>query len=360
MARFVLFGPTMRPTLLLASTALLMAACIPPNLADDVVEEPGADPDSEPAPDPVPAIATDGAYAIESTLDVQAAAVLPQTAYDAVQTLRGLRDEPGRTLFDLAEEAGVPAVEEIRAALPSSLESRLYGWIDGELATYTHGDGPVATAIDDVLTICETPLAEVELASDLTITGATATHRLREVGFAIDGLVLRYDLANLDGLPLALQATVAATVISDGPVAQLTLSRHAFGLPFGQLALTAIEDVLQLRYGTDLRGVIGLLIDCPALAADVADQCYYGVCVGHEAQLLAVCEGGLDRLADKVRDELLAYDFDAITLHAGTAQLSDGATVDGVADAVVGGVWTADLDAGMGPRAAPGTFAGGR
>ncbi len=345
----------MRPTLLIASTALLMtAACISPTLGDDVVEEP------TPTPEPTPALIADGIFAIESTLDVQAAAVLPQTAYDAVETLRGLREEPGRTLFDLAEDAGVPAVSEIRSALPSSLESRLYGWIDDELATYTHGDGPVATAIDGVLTVCETSLAEVHLSSELAIDGGSATHSLRAVGFAIDGVELRYDLANLDGLPLALEATFAATVAGDGTVSHLTLGSHAFGVPFGALALTAIEDVLQLRYATDLRGVLGMLVDCPALAADVADHCVYGYCVGHEMELRSVCEGGLDHLATWLRAELTAIRFDAITLRAGTAQLGDSAPVDGLADTVAGGVWTADLDVGMGPRAAPGTFAGDR
>lgn len=351
-------GKGMRPTLLLASTVLLLTACIPPTLGDDVVDEPGTDPG--PQTEPLPSLRTDGTYTLDTTLDVQAAAVLPQTAYDAVETIRGLRDEPGRTLFDLAEQAGVPAVGELRAALPGALESRLYGWIDDELATYTHGDGPVATALDGVIMVCETSLAEVQLSSELAIDGTTATHRLREVGFSIDGLELRYDLGNLEGLPLALEAAVAATVVSDGRVTQLTLGRHAFGLPIGQLAMAAIEDVLRLRYGADLRGVLGLLVDCPELAANVADRCYLGVCVGNEAQLITICEGGLDHLADELRGQVTALDFEAITLHGGTAQLTDGATSDGVADAVVGGVWTADLDAGMGPRRAPGTFTGGR
>jgi hypothetical protein len=343
------------------SMMLLTACAVDP----DTTPDDGTDPESEeqeeqdPPPPPPPPMATDGAYQVESTLDIQAAALLPQPAYDAVETIRGLRDMPGQTLFDLAESAGVPAVAEIRDALPWALESRLYGWIDSQLASYTHGDGPIAVAINTVLTLAETSIAELRLRSELTLEGSTATHRLDTIVFAYEDYEVSQELAGFSTV-LDLEADPAATCTPDGGEAQLALGAHSFGIPYGELALAALDDVLAAEFGTDLRGTLGLLVDCPALAADIADRCYFGQCVGHESQLLAICEGALDYVADEIHERVAAVRFDAISLDAGTARMLDGATDDNVADELAGGIWTARIDAGMGPRSAPGTFTGTR
>lgn len=343
---------------ILVSFCALLPACVAVDPVPVSVPDPDSDPDEEPPPPPPPApLACEGTYGIDTVLDVQAAAVLPQTAYDAIEILRGLRDAPGQTLFDLAEEAGVPAVGEIRDALPSSLESRLYGWIDDELAQFTHGDHPIAVALGLILRVAEATVAEIHLGAELTLDGDAAVHTLREVGFAIEGREVRIGVEEWAGV-LDLDGEATARVTPDGTDARLALGAHAFGLPYGELALRAIEDVLVLELGADLRGALGMLIDCPTLAHEVATTCYWGACVGHEAQLLEVCEGGLDHAAAQIRSRLAAVRFDAIALDAGTARLLDGSPADRVADDLVDGVWQATIDAGMGPRFAPGTFAG--
>jgi hypothetical protein len=346
------------------SMVLLSACAVDPDTlpgggGDDGETEQEEEQDDPPPPPPPAPLATDGTYQLESELDIQAAALLPQTAYDAVETIRGLRDMPGQTLFDLAEAAGVPAVGTLRDALPWALESRLYGWIDSQLASYTHGDGPIATAIDLVLTLAETSIAELRLQSELTLDGGAATHRLDTIVFAFEGHEVSQELAGFSTV-LDLEETPAATCSPDGTEARVTLGAHSFGIPYGELALAALDDVLVAEFGTDLRGTLGLLVDCPSLAADVADRCYLGVCVGHESELLAICEGALDYVADEIRERVGAVRFDAISLDAGTARMIDGAPADRVADQLTGGVWTARIDAGMGPRSAPGTFTGTR
>jgi hypothetical protein len=339
----------MRVTWLLFTIPLLFAAAC-------VVPDGMAEPEPEPQPEPEPLVC-DGSYQVESVLDIQAAAVLPQQAYDAVELIRGLRDNPAETLFDLAEDAGVPAVEEVRDALPSYLEDRLYGWIDGELATYTHGDAPIAVLIERILAVAEAVIAELRLSSDLTVEDGAAVHRLREIAFAIDELEIRQDLASFGGI-LDLDESPTATVTPTGDTATLALGTHSFGLPYGELALAALDAVLQAELGTDLRGALGLLIDCPRVAHAIATRCYLSQCVGHESQLAAICEGGLDFLAAEIDTRIGAMRFDAIRLQSGAAVLADTAPADGHADTLTAGVWTATIDAGMGPRTAPGTFTG--
>lgn len=310
-----------------------------------------------PAPAPV-ALAVDGAYDLRTTMSVEAGALLPATAYDAVQTIQGLRDHPADTLFDLAERAGVPAVGTIRAALPSALESRLDGWIDDAVRGVTTGDGTIAQVIGGVLAIAHAEVGQVHLESQLTIDGATARHRLDTLELDVMGQALAYDVAPLAAIGVELDATCDADVTRAGADATLALGAHTFGLPYGRIAWRAMEDLVRARYGRDLRALLGDQVRCPAIAATVADQCVLGVCVGHESDLRAICEAGLDRAVAELRTRVEAAAVTPIALDAGAATFLDD-DGDHVASSL-DGTWTARLDLGQGLRAAPSTFTGSR
>jgi len=332
----------MKPAWLIALALVPVAAC-----------------DDEPVPsDPEAILFGSGTYTVSSTLTPQATAVLPQQAVDIVDALRGLRDQPGRTMFDLAEEAGVPALDELRSALPDSLESRIYGWIDEAMDGITYGDGPAAEAIDAVVDAAETVIGEVRLTSTLDLDAPSSTHRLRTMAFALPHVDARFDLDALAGTPVALSVQ-APTLLQATPM-RVSFGRHAFGLPYGELAYQAIEAEVRARYGTDVHGLLAAAIDCPAIAAEVANQCVVGVCVRNQPQLREICEGAVDYLADELHDRFAAARFDALTFDAGTGVLAEGDTLDGQADAITGGVWTATVDIGLGPRPVPATFTASR
>jgi hypothetical protein len=100
------------------------------------------------------------------------------------------------------------------------------------------------------------------------------------------------------------------------------------------------------------------------VAASVAQKCILSLCVGHREELQELCEQGLDAAIEKLHEELASMRFDAVTLSSGTASMWDaaegGGARDGALDRIAGGVWTASLDLGMGPRPAPATFSGVR
>jgi hypothetical protein len=102
--------------------------------------------------------------------------------------------------------------------------------------------------------------------------------------------------------------------------------------------------------------VLADAIDCPGLAHSIANKCVLGQCVGHEDDLVEVCEGGVGYAVEQLHAQFTAVDFDAVILHAGTATASD-ADANGVYTRIAG-TWTAELDLGVGPRPVPATFSG--
>jgi hypothetical protein len=312
---------------LLSAALLTLAACDSANGTDE-------------AP-----VALAASYRLATTIDLPASAALPADLAAALDLLRGLRDAPGATIFDLAGQAGVPAVDELRDALPGALESRVEGWVDDQVRAALAADPEVAAALDLVVDAADTVLAEIHLASELS----GGQHRLITVGFDVAGTAATFPV---DGLPLT---TVPASLQVSGGA--LAIGGHAFGLPVGDLAYQAFSAEVERRAGTDVRGVLADAIDCPTIAAAVADQCVLGACVGHEDDLLAICEDGIDYLVAELEARFAEANLDVLRLERGSASLID-ADGDGIAEQLGAGTWTASVDVGAGLRPAPASFVG--
>lgn len=328
----------------------------------DDPDSPAPEPEAPPLPDPAP----DGAatYEVVSTFDVPVSTLLPGPAYDAVETLGDFRDDPGATLFTILDEAGVPGAGELRDALPGPVQDELDAMLTDAIESAEVGGTPASDHLDFVLAQSELVLGRFDVVSDLALSredkdGAlAATHRVRALRIPAGGpveLELPED-PSLDAVFTLEQHPDAS--VEDGT--ELVLGDHSFGLPYGEHAWMALDLAMHEAYGTDLRGALGEIVDCGSIAASVADQCILGLCVGHEQELTALCEQGLDLLVDEMHAQFSALRFDAIRLAHGQATLADGPVPDGRADALVDGVWQASLDLGQGPREVPATFTGTR
>lgn len=308
-----------------------------------------SDTDPEPEPQPQPQPVASGTYQVRSDLDLTIEAVLPETAAGYVSTLRDFATNPTETLFDLAEAAGVPAVAEIRSALPDAVENKLEGWMNGEIEKLTIGGVPVPQVAGTIASLAETALTRFALESELSIAGTTATHTLKTLDLTPAGLNV---VVSITALP---DDVIAATTTCSTAQGALALGDHAFALRYGEYMWTAIDHAVTQRYGTDLRGVIGGTVNCPALAQAVAAKCYFGVCVGHAAQLTAICNKGVDEVVERMHDKVAAMRFDALHVASGRAALVD-ADQDGDAEALAAGTWDAEINVGLGLRRVPATF----
>ena len=334
----------MTKTILLACS--LLAGCVVhhPVLGGDDDDVP-----TTPPPPPPPVVVAAGAYQVRSVIDVTVEAVLPEPAEELVVTLREFSEQPAHTLIDLADEAGVPAVSELRDLLPDMLESRLEGWLDDEIAKVRVGGVPVTELAAGVARLAETALTQFELDSELVIEGANATHRLTALDLAPAGLDAR----------LALDVAISATASVTSRGGTLVIGDHSYGLAYGEYIWRVMDAAIAAQYGAGIREAIGNAVNCPHIAQTIANKCVLGVCVGHASLVEELCEAGLDEVVGIAHDKIAGLRFDVLHFAQGSAKLVDS-THDGIADSLTDGVWAAEINAGFGLRPVPAAFAGAR
>lgn len=302
-----------------------------------------------------------GTFFVTSRFSVPATVAAPGPLGDALRLVHGLAEDPGTALLDLAGDAGVPAVEELRWALPDAVEAELAAWMNAYLRTATVDGVSPHARIAELDALVRSVLLEWELRSTLALPdGAPGRHE--PVALAFDSP------AGPVVIPVAATAPVTAGVgftasVSwpEGPggAAVAAIGDHAMGVPFGRYALEALDAILLARTGApDVRAYLAAAVGCEALAASVADECLGPVCVGHEAELLAVCDGGLAEAAARLEARVLGLDFRAIHLAAGTATAAGASRSPARgATALQDGVWTATIDLAQGgTEAATATF----
>lgn len=283
-----------------------------------------------------------GTYRVDSRIDITVEALLPEPVESIVVTARDFSVNPAETLFDLAEEAGVPAVGTLRDVLPDYLENKVEGWMNDEISKLTVAGVPVTQVAAGFVALAETSLTNVSLKSELTISGGTATQTLTVLDLSPTGLDKQFELGALPA------DVITQTTTATSARGTLAIGEQTFGLAYGEYAWQAIESACTAEYGQGIRATLGTAVDCPSLAGRIANKCVWGVCVGHAAELTSICERGLDEVVERVHAKFSAMTFDAIHYTAGTATI----TPSGLS----GGVWTAEINAGQGLRPVPATF----
>jgi hypothetical protein len=326
----------------------LLAGCVLPTSQPgddgddpDVPEVPEV-PDVPPKP---PVVVASGLYQVQSTIDLTVEAVLPEPAAAMVVTLRDFSTQPAHTLITLAEQAGVPAVSQLRSVLPDALESRFEGWLDDEIAKVEIDGVPVTEVAASAAALAELALTRFELESELQLDGDRSSHRLTAIDLAPAGLEGR----------VALDVEISAPLTATSGAGAVALGDHGFGLAYGEYLWRACDAAFAARYGNGIRATLGQAVNCPRIAQAIAGKCVLGVCVGHADLIEELCERGLDEVVERAHDKFAALRFDVLHFASGTARLVD-TTQDGIADALTEGVWTAEINAGQGLRHVPATF----
>lgn len=306
-----------------------------------------------------PSILLSGAFAVRSPFDISASAAAPGPVRDALNLVHAFAVDPGAAILDYADQAGVTAASALRAALPSALMSRLTGWMN----TYIKSAGRNGVVPYDRLVWLDDTVRGLllywTLESRLALpVPAPGTHLARALVFADpSGSPLSYPV---DPALLTPATNVVAVLAWPGGMspALVTISDHAFALPFGRYALPALDAILLARYGTpDVNAYLADSVGCAGLADYVASQCVSIVCVGHESDLTDLCAGGLAEGARQIEAQILGIDFKAIRFVQGMAT-AVGAEPENPqkTTALQNGTWTVTVDFGSGAQPANATF----
>jgi len=352
-------GPSASPLLIgkvmrIAIASLLLVGCIAPGTgsSDDDGDEFGGGSGSgsgsgsgieQPAP------VASGTYQVRSDIDLTVEALLPEPVENVVVTLRDFQANPAATLFDLAEAAGVPAVETIRDALPAYVEDKLEGWINDQIANVTFNGVPVTGIAAEVVALAETTLTHFAIDSELTIAGGTATHTLTGPDFPPARLDAKPPFAPAFG-----EITSATTTYSSNKTTA-TIGDHGYAIAYGEYAWRALETGFVATYGMNPRDALLAAVNCGGLATTISQKCVYGYCVGHKTELKAICERGVEEVIDRAHAKFAEQRFDLVHFAAGNATLVDS-DHNLVAEKLGSGVWDAEINAGMGLRHVPATF----
>jgi len=281
---------------------------------------------------PLPQLAP---YVVRSRLAVQLEIT---DVTSAVAALQAFSQHGGTTL--LAQS--LPSVTALNA-LPSTLRSKLDGWIDTELDKQKLGAMTARAGVGQIATIADNVTNNVVIESMLSISPSGASHTLSDLSFDPLSLDVVVPIGGLMGD--VLEQTTSATVAAGGALA---LGDQKFGLAFGNHAWQAIELAATTTFGSGIESIEK--VDCNAVAQAVAARCVSSTCVGHSSDLLAMCQQGLTAMVDQLRGSLTPVVIDSLHFTSGTARLVD-TDQNGYAEQIADGMWNAQIDDGMGARA---------
>ena len=181
------------------------------------------------------------------------------------------------------------------------------------------------------------------------IGDGTVTHTLTALDFTPAGLDTHIAFAGLPGDITSATTTCETTALS------ITIGDHGYSLAYGEYAWRAMEAAFVQQYGIGIYDGIHAAGNCEGLATAISQKCYWDYCVGHKAELKAICVRGVDEAINRAYEKLAAHRFDLVHFLSGTAQLVD-ADADLVVEALAAGAWDAEINAGMGLRHVPATF----
>ncbi len=297
---------------------LLFAVACSSNIGSD---DPGTDPTDPNNPENVNKVA--GTYEVTSAYDLRNSPDVSESIADALGPLTGLSDDPAGALMDALEGTEVgDLLDSLPSAIRSIVENQINDYIQEKLYEGVPVTGQIAEYVDMISTI----LTNFEVITTLKVGNAddagnaNAEHSLAAIAFPQDGM--RHVVAT----PAIINALAIARDVSVGvdlSAGAINFGDHALELPLGDFAVTAFHQALSDKFGiTDLGDALAGMVDCDGLAADIGDVSVAGFTVLSESQLVGFCTDGLDKVAQKVDDQIRNLEVAQLHFMGGDASVS--------------------------------------
>lgn len=333
-------------------------------------------------PDGLPVTPTlHGKYELYNQLDLTSTGILPNAANDILKALSDFRESPSSTLVQLLDAANVPVVDQVLGIVPGPIKGLVLGYIDEHVFKALYDKVPVTKQITGMLDDLASIVTKFELVTTLDLPEGDAIGDARSP-HSISGIAYNWSeerhVINAPELVSTLtkqtpktNAVMLEKLSSEIETGRLKIGDHTFSIPVGSFTVYAADLLVKEKFGVEnLRGAVGKIVDCKALAADVSQRCIDPigpgkVCVGHEKEIEGLCTTGLDILVGVIVGQIKGLDIPLLKLTEGTAQMWDapapGQPLDAIVSRIDKGFWTAEINAGgMGQRPVIATFTGKR
>lgn len=320
-----------------------------------------------------------GKYELSNKFDLSSAGVFPEVVSDTLRALSDFREKPSSTLVQLIDAANLPVVDNVLSVIPGAIKNLFFGFIDEHVFKALYAKVPVTKQItgllDDIASIVTKfeVLTTLDLPEGDAIGDARASHAI--AGMAYNWSEKRHEirapelLSNLTVQPVDTNAVALEKLSSELETARLSFEDHTFSVPIGTFAVYAAEKLAKDKFGKEsVRAVIGDVVNCKALAENVAARCIgtggTKVCVGHAPEIEGFCSTGLDILVGVLLGQLKNLDLPFLYLEQGTAQMWDapaeGQPLDAIVSRLDRGYWTALVNIGGTKEPILATFTGRR
>lgn len=136
------------------------------------------------------ATAAGGTFEVNTTVDVNALAVAPENAVEAVRMLRVFGDDPGGAIVNEADRAGVPAVKKLHDVLPEVANDGLNDLITDAIVKDSRGN-QVRGAMTDIADLMDATLFQFDLVSEISLPDNAGPRSTRFAAWTLAAFVAR-------------------------------------------------------------------------------------------------------------------------------------------------------------------------
>lgn len=302
---------------------------------DDVGGE--VEQDTDPVDVPEPEMSYHGAYEVTTTMDVAGSGVLGEHVGGTLVLLSEFHDNPAGTILGLLALYDVPIISTIYDVLPGFLEDEIEGWLNDAIFDALFDGLPAVEQavifVDDVASISR----NVEMVTDLELErpnvggGMSGSHRIRGFGFTFRGTQVMADVpvgfADLTAAETHASLTELDSPNPALPQGLLELDRHSFGIPYGEMLMQAIADLIYAPLGvSNLGELLDLWVNCAGVAEWIGDRCILGACVSDFLsvdEMEALCTDGLGLIGFIIEESIRALRFDLLDMNNGRCEMYD-------------------------------------
>ena len=318
--------------------------------AGQVATNPGSGPDAPPP------FVYSGRYELTSIVDLAGANAFGDTISTTLVQISLFHDHPAATILNLMALYDVPYFSEVWDVLPGFLKDKVTDLLDQLIVDALFDNVPVVDQAAELIADIGEASRNVELVTEMTLTGPTlggsllrGTHVMKGLGFHLWGLHASIPVPDVfqQITQLEVRASLTPLTQAGGPQATLSISKQNFAIPYGNMIMDAIKELVFVPAGTtDLGGWLNYLIDCGSIASDLGGICILGACVSDLVSVDSMknfCTGGLSTLGFVVEAEVRGLKIDLADLTNGACAMYDKGYADtrgdGKMDAISNGSW---------------------